>query len=52
MLRMNKNSSSFSDCALDEPIGQSKELLGVLFCVIVQVNVEIFKIMLPFCELF
>ncbi len=48
---MNENLSAVLDRILDKPVGQPEILLGVLLIVIVQINVQVLKVLVSLCVL-
>lgn len=49
---MDEHSTSLLNRVSDEPVWDSKELFGVFFIVVMQINIQILKILLSFCVLF
>lgn len=48
---MDKDTPSIFDCIFNESVCKPEELFGVLFRVIMQVNIQILEVLLPLCVL-
>ena len=49
---MNKNFSGILDGIFDKPVGKSEILFSILFIVIVQINIQVVKVLVSLCVLF